>query len=68
MDAAGEDRDIKLLQVSNGLFDNYFTTLPQALRTGDGAIRYACNRKEIERLISLVSIDTLTPSLNYRNA
>jgi hypothetical protein len=51
---ASEDRDVKLIRVSGGLFDNYFESLPKAIFHHDEVIRESCNRKEIERLIGLV--------------
>jgi hypothetical protein len=54
MDAAGEDRDVKLLQISGDLFDIYFNGVPEALYAEDGALRKACERKKIESLINMV--------------
>ncbi|CCX08404.1 tubulin folding cofactor D C terminal-domain-containing protein [Pyronema domesticum] len=63
MDAAGEDRDVKLLQISGGLFDIYFNGVPEALYAEDGALRQACERKKIESLINMLEPFQESPQL-----
>jgi hypothetical protein len=54
MDAANEDSDVMLQKVSGGLFDIFFADLPSAFHEDDGALRYICDRKKIEKLVGLV--------------
>ncbi|KAA8893192.1 tubulin folding cofactor D C terminal-domain-containing protein [Sphaerosporella brunnea] len=63
MDAPVEDSDVMLQKVSGGLFDVFFAGLPSALREDDGALRYICDRTQIEKLVGLLEPFQESPQL-----